>query len=102
MGTAAGIDQPAHRCQGSAQIVSSGRGAASASRPARRMVEEMDGTGMNKIIDGKAFAEGLRGRIARQIAGLQAKHDLVPVLAVVLVREGPASQVYVRNKAAQT
>jgi methylenetetrahydrofolate dehydrogenase (NADP+) / methenyltetrahydrofolate cyclohydrolase len=66
------------------------------------MVEEMDGTGMNKIIDGKAFAEGLRGRIAQQIAGLKAKHDLVPGLAVVLVGEDPASQVYVRNKAKQT
>ena len=62
----------------------------------------MDGTGMNKIIDGKAFAEGLRGRIAQQIAGLKAKHDLVPGLAVVLVGEDPASQVYVRNKAKQT
>ena len=53
---------------------------------------------MNKIIDGKAFAEGLRGRIAQQIAGLKAKHDLVPGLAVVLVGEDPASQVYVASK----
>jgi methylenetetrahydrofolate dehydrogenase (NADP+)/methenyltetrahydrofolate cyclohydrolase len=66
------------------------------------MVEEMDGTGMNKIIDGKAFAEGLRGRIAKQIADLKAKHGFVPGLAVVLVGEDPASQVYVRNKAKQT
>ncbi len=62
----------------------------------------MDGTGMNKIIDGKAFAEGLRGRIARQIADLKAQHNIVPGLAVVLVGENPASQVYVRNKARQT
>jgi methylenetetrahydrofolate dehydrogenase (NADP+)/methenyltetrahydrofolate cyclohydrolase len=66
------------------------------------MVEEMDGTGMSKIIDGKAFAEGLRGRIAKQIADLKAKHGFVPGLAVVLVGEDPASQVYVRNKAKQT
>ena len=57
---------------------------------------------MNKIIDGKAFAEGLRGRIAMQIADLKAKHGFVPGLAVVLVGEDPASQVYVRNKAKQT
>ncbi len=55
-----------------------------------------------KVIDGKKFAEGLRGRIATAIAGLKAEHDLVPGLAVVLVGEDPASQVYVRNKAKQT
>ena len=62
----------------------------------------MDGTSMNKIIDGKVFAEGLRGRIAKQIADLKARYSLVPGLAVVLVGEDPASQVYVRNKARQT
>ncbi len=55
-----------------------------------------------KIIDGKKFAEDLRGRIATAIDGLKARHDLVPGLAVVLVGEDPASQVYVRNKARQT
>ena len=55
-----------------------------------------------KVIDGKKFAEGLRVRIATAIAGLKAEHDLVPGLAVVLVGEDPASQVYVRNKAKQT
>lgn len=55
-----------------------------------------------KVIDGKKFAEGLRGRIATAIAGLKSEHDLVPGLAVVLVGEDPASQVYVRNKAKQT
>jgi methylenetetrahydrofolate dehydrogenase (NADP+)/methenyltetrahydrofolate cyclohydrolase len=54
-----------------------------------------------KIIDGKAFAEGLRGRIAKAVAELAPK-GLVPGLAVVLVGENPASQVYVRNKATQT
>ncbi len=52
----------------------------------------------DKIIDGKAFAEGLRERIAVEVAKLKADHGLVPGLAVVLVGEDPASQVYVRNK----
>jgi methylenetetrahydrofolate dehydrogenase (NADP+)/methenyltetrahydrofolate cyclohydrolase len=54
------------------------------------------------IIDGKAFAEKLRGGIARQVAALKAQHAIVPGLAVVLVGENAASQVYVRNKAKQT
>ncbi len=56
----------------------------------------------SKIIDGKAFAEGLRDRIAKRIADLKASHGLTPGLAVVLVGENLASQVYVRNKAKQT
>lgn len=63
----------------------------------------MDGAGVSaKIIDGKAFAEGLRGKIATEVAELKAQHGFVPGLAVVLVGEDPASQVYVRNKAKQT
>jgi methylenetetrahydrofolate dehydrogenase (NADP+) / methenyltetrahydrofolate cyclohydrolase len=63
----------------------------------------MDGTAMSsKIIDGKAFAEGLRGRLATEVAALKAQHGFAPGLAVVLVGEDPASQVYVRNKAKQT
>ena len=50
------------------------------------------------LIDGKAFAEGLRMRIAAETARLKAAHGLVPGLAVVLVGEDPASQVYVRHK----
>jgi methylenetetrahydrofolate dehydrogenase (NADP+) / methenyltetrahydrofolate cyclohydrolase len=57
---------------------------------------------MSNIIDGKAFAEGLRRRLATQIASLKEKHGFIPGLAVVLVGEDPASKVYVRNKAAQT
>ena len=57
---------------------------------------------MSNIIDGKAFAEGLRRRLATQIAGLKEKHGFIPGLAVVLVGEDPASKVYVRNKAQQT
>ena len=58
--------------------------------------------GEARIIDGKAFAAGLRGRIAAAVTGLVAEHGLTPGLAVVLVGENPASQVYVRNKAKQT
>ena len=54
------------------------------------------------IIDGKAFAARLRDRIAGQVAALKADHGLVPGLAVVLVGEDPASEVYVRNKGQQT
>jgi methylenetetrahydrofolate dehydrogenase (NADP+)/methenyltetrahydrofolate cyclohydrolase len=55
-----------------------------------------------KIIDGKAFAADLRGRVANAVAKLKAENDLTPGLAVVLVGENPASQVYVRNKNKQT
>jgi methylenetetrahydrofolate dehydrogenase (NADP+)/methenyltetrahydrofolate cyclohydrolase len=62
----------------------------------------MDGEGSGKIIDGKAFAEGLRRRIGGQVAALKAQHGWVPGLAVVLVGEDPASRIYVRNKGKQT
>ena len=54
------------------------------------------------IIDGKAFAAGLRAKIGREVAQLKAESDVTPGLAVVLVGEDPASQVYVRNKAKAT
>jgi methylenetetrahydrofolate dehydrogenase (NADP+) / methenyltetrahydrofolate cyclohydrolase len=57
---------------------------------------------MAKIIDGKAYAEGLRGRIANAVKELKSKHSLTPGLAVVLVGEDSASKVYVANKAKQT
>ena len=57
---------------------------------------------MAKIIDGKAYAEGLRARMAKTVVELKAKHGLAPGLAVVLVGEDPASKVYVANKAKQT
>jgi methylenetetrahydrofolate dehydrogenase (NADP+) / methenyltetrahydrofolate cyclohydrolase len=56
----------------------------------------------SKIIDGKAFADGLRRRIAAEVQEIKAARNVVPGLAVVLVGENPASQVYVRNKARQT
>ena len=55
-----------------------------------------------KIIDGKAFAERLRSRIAEEVAELKGKHGLQPGLAVVLVGEDPASKIYVRSKEEQT
>jgi len=55
-----------------------------------------------RIIDGKAEAQRLRARVAAEAAELTRLHGVVPGLAVVLVGEDPASQVYVRNKAAQT
>ena len=50
------------------------------------------------IIDGKAIAAELRGRVAAAVARLKAEHRIVPGLAVVLVGKNPASEVYVRNK----
>lgn len=57
---------------------------------------------MQKIIDGKSFAERLRAEIAIKVAALKTRDGIVPGLAVVLVGEDPASQVYVRNKGKQT
>ncbi len=54
------------------------------------------------VIDGKAFAAGLRQRVGAEVAKVKAEHDLTPGLAVVLVGADPASEVYTRNKAKQT
>ncbi len=51
-----------------------------------------------KIIDGKAIAEQMRTEIKTQAQELKSKHGITPGLAVVLVGEDPASQVYVRMK----
>ncbi len=56
----------------------------------------------SNIIDGKAFAAKVREGVARRASVLKQKHGIVPGLAVVLVGENPASEVYVRNKAKQT
>ena len=55
-----------------------------------------------RIIDGKAFAAQLREKVGREAARLKQAQGLTAGLAVVLVGENPASQVYVRNKAKQT
>ena len=57
---------------------------------------------MTGIIDGKVFAAELRGRVANAVSRLESSHGLIPGLAVVLVGEDPASEVYVRNKGKQT
>ncbi|MCH9675481.1 MAG: bifunctional methylenetetrahydrofolate dehydrogenase/methenyltetrahydrofolate cyclohydrolase FolD [Gammaproteobacteria bacterium] len=57
---------------------------------------------MTALIDGKAFAENLNIRTKGEITALAERHALQPGLAVVLVGEDPASQVYVRNKGKQT
>jgi len=55
-----------------------------------------------QIIDGKAFAATVRAKVATHVAALQADHAITPGLAVVLVGEDPASQVYVRSKGKMT
>lgn len=54
------------------------------------------------IIDGKETARALREAIALEVSQLKAKSNITPGLAVILVGEDPASQVYVRNKGKQT
>jgi methylenetetrahydrofolate dehydrogenase (NADP+)/methenyltetrahydrofolate cyclohydrolase len=54
------------------------------------------------IIDGKAFAAGLRARIADGVTAFRAQAGRAPGLAVVLVGEDPASNVYVRSKGKAT
>ena len=51
-----------------------------------------------KIIDGTSMAKEIRGEVAETAKEIQSKHGVTPGLAVVLVGEDPASQVYVRNK----
>ena len=53
------------------------------------------------IIDGKAFAARVRAQVAEHVAALKGQ-GITPGLAVVLVGEDPASEVYVRNKGKQT
>lgn len=54
-----------------------------------------------ELIDGKAFAARVRGMVAAAVSGLKAQ-GITPGLAVVLVGEDPASQVYVRSKGRMT
>ncbi|MER8824126.1 bifunctional methylenetetrahydrofolate dehydrogenase/methenyltetrahydrofolate cyclohydrolase FolD [Mesorhizobium sp. M0991] len=55
-----------------------------------------------QIIDGKASAAQLRSRVAGHVAWLKEEHGITPGLAVVLIGDNPASEVYVRNKGRQT
>jgi methylenetetrahydrofolate dehydrogenase (NADP+)/methenyltetrahydrofolate cyclohydrolase len=54
------------------------------------------------IIDGKEFAARVRGQVGEHVTRLKADHGITPGLAVVLVGEDPASQVYVRSKGKMT
>ena len=54
------------------------------------------------VIDGKAFAASVREKVAGHVARLKEQNGITPGLAVVLVGEDPASQVYVRSKGKQT
>ena len=51
-----------------------------------------------KIIDGNLFSAQLRDKVAQRVRDMGLRHRITPGLAVVLVGEDPASQVYVRNK----
>lgn len=55
-----------------------------------------------QIIDGKIYAERLREQVTEEVARLVADHGLQPGLAVVLVGDDPASQIYVRSKGEQS
>lgn len=55
-----------------------------------------------KLIDGKEFAQRVRDGVAADVETLKTNHGITPGLAVVIVGEDPASQVYVRNKVRQT
>lgn len=55
-----------------------------------------------ELIDGKSFAVQIRSEIATQVKGLLDSKGIKPGLAVILVGEDPASQVYVRSKGKQT
>ena len=55
-----------------------------------------------RIIDGKSFAEDLRGRIAGHVERMKTEHGITLGLAVVIVGHDPGSQVYVAQKARQT
>ena len=54
------------------------------------------------VIDGKAFAAKVREKVAGHVDRLKQDHGITPGLAVVLVGEDPASQVYVRSKGKMT
>ena len=57
---------------------------------------------MNEIIDGKKFSQALRYKVKNYVEVIKEKKGVTPGLAVILVGEDPASQVYVRNKGKQT
>ena len=56
----------------------------------------------SQIIDGIAFARSVREKVAEHVSWLKSKHGITPGLAVVLLGEDPASQVYVNSKGKQS
>ena len=54
------------------------------------------------VLDGREFSARVRGRVAEGVRVLKEEHGITPGLAVVLVGEDPASQVYVRSKGEKT
>ena len=57
---------------------------------------------MNEVIDGKKYSQALRDKVKNFVEIIKEKKNITPGLAVILVGEDPASQVYVRNKGKQT
>ncbi len=55
-----------------------------------------------QVLDGKAFAQAIRKKVADHVGRITQNQDLIPGLAVVLVGSDPASEVYVRSKGRQT
>jgi methylenetetrahydrofolate dehydrogenase (NADP+)/methenyltetrahydrofolate cyclohydrolase len=55
-----------------------------------------------QIIDGRVLSEVVTSRVAAEVAALKRDHGLTPGLAVILVGDDPASQIYVRNKGEQS
>ncbi|WP_317629034.1 bifunctional methylenetetrahydrofolate dehydrogenase/methenyltetrahydrofolate cyclohydrolase FolD [Defluviicoccus vanus] len=66
-----------------------------------RMTTTVDTKAEATRIDGRAIADALRGRVRDEVAHLRKHHHLTPGLAVVLVGDDPASQIYVRTKSEQ-
>ena len=64
----------------------------------QRKTDKMTAT----VIDGKAFAASVRGKVAAHVTRIKEENGITPGLAVVLVGEDPASQVYVRSKGKMT
>ncbi|HCX68273.1 MAG TPA: bifunctional methylenetetrahydrofolate dehydrogenase/methenyltetrahydrofolate cyclohydrolase, partial [Rhodobiaceae bacterium] len=62
----------------------------------------MTSSAQASIIDGKIISAELRARVAKEVERLQRDHGLTPGLAVILVGNDPASEVYVRNKGIAT
>ena len=55
-----------------------------------------------QIIDGKIYSERVRAEVAQEVARLRREHEIQPGLAVIVVGDDPASQVYVKSKGEQS